>query len=148
MFCSWHHIDFFKQEFEKYFKLKNIIVWEKNNHGTGDLKGSYAPKYELVLFGEKGRNTNRRKRREDIMKYDKIPSSKLLHPTEKNVSMLEDFILDFSDEKDIILDPFMGSGSTAIACINTNRRYIGFELDKNYYDITNNRIQNILKEGR
>src|SRR5690606_18015226 len=37
-FCSWHHIDFFKTEFERHFKLKNIIVWNKNNHGSGDLK--------------------------------------------------------------------------------------------------------------
>lgn len=38
-FCSWHNVDFFKQEFEKYFKLKNILIWNKNNHGAGDLKG-------------------------------------------------------------------------------------------------------------
>jgi len=54
-FCSWHNVDVFKQAFEKNFKLKNILVWEKNNHGSGDLQAGYAPKYELVLYGNKGR---------------------------------------------------------------------------------------------
>jgi len=143
MFCSWHHIDFFKVEFEKYFKLKNIIVWEKNNHGTGDLKGAYAPKHEFVLFGGKGRNTNRRNRRADIVKYDKVSSKRLLHPTEKNLKMVSDFIEDYSNGNDIVLDCFMGSGTTAIACINTNRNYIGYELDETYFNIANQRIKNL-----
>ncbi len=46
----------------------------------------------------------------------------------------------------IVLDPFMGSGTTAVACINTNRNFIGFELDKHYYDIANERIQKTLAE--
>lgn len=49
VFCSWHNVDKFKKEFEKYFKLKNILVWVKNNHGSGDLQASYAPKYEFIL---------------------------------------------------------------------------------------------------
>lgn len=70
-FCSWHNIDFFKKEFEKYFKLKNIIVWNKNNHGTGDLKGSYAPKHEFILFGHKGRTLLREKGIPDVIDCEK-----------------------------------------------------------------------------
>ena len=66
-FCSWHHIDTFKIAFEKYFKLKNIIVWEKNNTSMGDLKGSYAPKYEFILFGHKGRRLRNGKRLPDVI---------------------------------------------------------------------------------
>ena len=65
----------------------NIIVWEKNNHGSGDLKGAYAPKHEFVLYGHKGRSLFREKRTQDVMKFDKIHSSKLLHPTEKNIEI-------------------------------------------------------------
>ena len=74
LFCSWHHIDFFKQEFEKYFKLKNLIVWSKNNHGSGDLKGAYAPKHELILYGHKGRSLFREKRISDVIDFPKVPS--------------------------------------------------------------------------
>lgn len=140
MFCSWHNIDFFKQEFEKHFKLKNLLVWNKNNHGSGDLKGSYAPKHELILYGHKGRSLHNNKRIADVLNYDKISSSKLLHPTEKPVDMLEWFVSNNSNENDIILDPFMGSGSTGVACKNLNRNFIGIELDKEYFDIAKERI--------
>lgn len=68
--------------------------------------------------------------------YDKIK----LHPTQKPVELLEYLIKTYTNENELVLDNCMGSGSTAIACINTNRNYIGFELDKNYYDIANKRI--------
>lgn len=141
MFCSWHHIDFFKSEFEKYFKLKNILVWNKNNHGSGDLKGGYAPKYEFLLYGHKGRSIFRDKRIADVIDFPKVPSSKLLHPMEKPIGLLEKFIRNSSDENGIVFDGFMGSAATAVACKNTNRNYIGFELDKTYFDIACARVR-------
>lgn len=63
-----------------------------------------------------------------------------LHPTEKPVTLLEYLIKTYSLEGETILDTFLGSGSTAIACINTNRHYIGYELEKEFYEIAKNRI--------
>ena len=57
------------------------------------------------------------------------------HPTIKPLDIIQNLITNSSNEGDIILDPFLGSGTTAVACVNTNRHYIGFELDKGYYDI-------------
>lgn len=139
-FCSWHKIDVFKQEIEKLFKIKNIIVWVKNNHGSGDLKGAYAPKHEFVIYAHKGRSLFREKRIPDVMEYPKIHSSKLQHPTEKNTDMLELFVKNNSDEGQVILDPFMGSGSTGLACKNLNRKFIGIELDEGYFKIAQDRI--------
>lgn len=68
-------------------------------------------------------------------------NGKSYHPTEKCVSLLEYLIKTYSDEKDTILDPFMGSGSTGVACINTDRDFIGFELMREYYDIADKRIE-------
>ncbi len=140
-FCSWHNIDFFKHEFEKYFKLKNILIWNKNNHGTGDLKGSYAPKYEFILFGHKGRTLLRGKRIPDVIDCDKIPSKKLTHPTEKPQELLEIFIEQSSDKGDIIFDGFMGTGSCGIAAVNLDRSFIGIELNANYFEVAQNRIE-------
>ena len=139
-FCSWHKIDVFKQEIEKLFKIKNVIVWVKNNHGSGDLKGAYAPKHEFVIYAHKGRSLFREKRLPDVMEYPKIHSSKLQHPTEKNTDMLELFIKNNSDEDQTVLDPFMGSGSTGAACKNLNRKFIGIELDEQYFKIAQDRI--------
>lgn len=66
---------------------------------------------------------------------------KRLHPTQKPVALFEYLVKTYSNEGDTILDNCMGSGTTAIACINTNRNYIGFELDEDYYDIANERIK-------
>ena len=138
-FCSWHNIDKFKMEFEKYFKLKNIIVWEKNNTSMGDLKGSYAPKHEFILYGHKGRRLRNGFRYADIIKANRTNNK--LHPTQKPVDLLEIFIKQSTDKNDVVFDGFMGSGSTGVACINTNRKFTGVELDNNYFDIASKRIE-------
>ena len=142
-FCSWHNIGFFKNEFEKHFKLKNILVWNKNNHGTGDLKGSYAPKHEFILFGHKGRTLLREKRIADVIDCPKISSNKLTHPTEKPQDLLEIFIRQSSDVGSIIFDGFMGTGSCGIAAKKLNRNFIGIELDEKYFNIAKDRLENI-----
>ena len=142
-FCSWHNIDFFKREFEKYFKLKNILVWNKNNHGTGDLKGSYAPRHEFILFGHKGRTLLREKRIADVIDCPKITSKKLTHPTEKPQELLEIFIKQSSDIGDIVFDGFMGTGSCGIVANKLHRKFIGIELDENYFNIGYKRLKEI-----
>ncbi len=140
VFCSWHHVDFFKVEFEKYFTLKNIIVWNKNNHGSGDLTGAYAPKHEFILFGHKGRAKLKGKRIPDVIDCPKVASSNLTHPTEKPIELLKIFIQNNSDENDIVLDGFAGTGSTALAAIELKRRFVGFELDANYCELAKSRV--------
>lgn len=138
-FCSWHNIDKFKIEFEKYFKLKNIIVWEKNNTSMGDLKGSYAPKHEFILYGHKGRRLRNGFRYADIIKAKRTNNK--LHPTQKPVDLLELLLKQSTNKNEIVLDCFMGSGSTGVACANTGRKFIGIELDNNYFDIASKRIE-------
>ena len=140
-FCSWHNVDFFKQEFEKYFKLKNIIVWNKNNTSMGDLKGSYAPKHEFILFGHKGRRLIEGFRYPDVLDFKRTNNK--LHPTQKPIDLLEIFVKTSSKEGDTIFDGFMGSGSTGIACLKNNRNFIGVELDEKYFEIAKNRIENL-----
>ena len=139
IFCSYHKVDIFKQAFEKMFTLKNILIWEKNNTSMGDLEGDFAPKYEMILFLHKGRKTINGKRDSNIIK-DKKTGNKL-HPTQKPVSLMEYLLSKFSDEDDLIIDPFMGSGTTGVAACNLNRSFIGIELDPDYFKIATTRIQ-------
>ena len=69
-----------------------------------------------------------------------------LHPTQKPIVLFEYLIKTYTNEGEAVLDNCIGSGTTAIACINTSRNYIGFELDKNYYDLANKRIEEHQKE--
>ena len=69
-----------------------------------------------------------------------------LHPTQKPILLLEDLIKTFSNEKDLVVDLTMGSCSTGIACMNTNRNFIGIELDENYFNISKKRVEEKRKE--
>ena len=81
--------------------------------------------------------------------YTNYPSNVLkfnadrgLHPTQKPVALLEYLIKTYTNEGDLVLDFTMGSGSTGVACVNTNRNFIGIELDEKYFNISNERILN------
>jgi site-specific DNA-methyltransferase (adenine-specific) len=138
MFCSYHHIDKFKQAIEKYFKLKNILVWEKNNTSMGDLRGDFAPKVEFVLFFHKGRRLIEGKRDPNIFKFARTGNN--FHPTEKPVDMLRYLMTKFSSPGDLILDPFMGSGSTGVAAVEEGRRFLGVELVEEYFTTADRRV--------
>ena len=75
----------------------------------------------------------------DVLEFD-YDRGKKLHPTQKPVALLEYLIKTYTNEGDVVLDNCMGSGSTCVACVNTNRHYIGFELDPQYYDIACKRL--------
>ena len=113
-------------------------------HGKGKIKISEKIKnnnvYGEFKYLEDTRKGSTEKYPTSILKFKKLHSSKMLHPTEKPVSLLEYLIKTYTNEKDIVLDNCMGSGSTGIACLNTNRSFIGIELDKNTFEIAKNRI--------
>lgn len=79
-----------------------------------------------------------------IVEYSNADRTKRIHPTQKPIDLLEYLIKTYTNEEDLILDNCMGSGSTGIACLNTNRRFIGIELDENYFNIASQRLQDIV----
>ena len=74
----------------------------------------------------------------NILKFN---ADRGLHPTQKPVSLLEYLIKTYTNENETVLDFTMGSGSTGVACMNTNRKFIGIELDENYFNISVDRIK-------
>ena len=80
-----------------------------------------------------------------IIKFNR--DKEKLHPTQKPVALLEYLIKTYSNEGEIVLDNCMGSGSTGVACVNTNRKFIGIELDENYFNIAKERIEQAI-EGK
>ncbi len=141
MFCSSKTIDFFKQEVERCgFTIKNIIVWVKNNWTAGDLKGQFGQQYEFILLVNKGRKMFNGTRLTDVWSFDRVTGKKQVHQNQKPIELIEQCILKHSSEGDVVFDGFMGSGTTAVACVNTNRHYIGFELDAKYFDIACQRL--------
>lgn len=124
------------------FKFVKNIIWEKGNKICGKY---YMGCYEYIALFRKGKDKPINNcSTPDILK---IPIKKLkdennnnLHDTEKPVELMKILIENSSNENDTILDPFMGIGSTGVACKNTNRNFIGIELDEKYYNIAKERI--------
>lgn len=84
------------------------------------------------------------KTKANVLEYAKDTPS--LHPTQKPLALIEDLVKTYSNPGDTVLDPFMGSGTTAVACLKTGRNYIGFELDEKYHAIAQQRIADTLDE--
>ena len=83
-----------------------------------------------------------------ILKFPKPHPSKSIHPTQKPVELLEYLIKTYTNEGNVVLDNCMGSGSTGVACVNTNRSFIGIELDDTCFEIAKKRIENQLRERK
>ena len=105
--------------------------------------------------GDRSRDARRRQKFGDLRSYDKkYPKSILevsnanqrgkIHPTQKPVALLEYLIKTYAQEGETVLDFTMGSGSTGVACVNTNRNFIGIELDDNYFNIAEDRINSAM----
>lgn len=126
------------------FKLVNLLVWEKNNCTPSQY---YMKNCEYVLLLRKGKAKwiNNIGASKTVHRFNNIISNKT-HPTEKPVELMRFYIENSSNENDIVLDPFMGSGSTGVACVNTGRSFIGIELDEQYFKTAKCRIEFAIAE--
>jgi site-specific DNA-methyltransferase (adenine-specific) len=94
------------------------------------------------------KNYNPNKRYPDTILTYSNPVSKAIHPTQKPVALFEYLIKTYTNENDLVLDNCIGSGTTAVACINTGRNFIGIEKDKEYFEIAQRRIKNAQEQER
>lgn len=141
IFCNDYSLGLFRNKTEETgFTLKRALIWVKNNHTSGDLTVDYGNKSEFILFAHKGRKLLNGKRDTNILNYSRV--SKLQHPTQKPEDLIAYLIEKSSQAGDIIIDPFMGSGTTGVACKKLNRRFIGIELSEEYMKIAQERIKN------
>jgi len=140
IYTRWDVYDMWKQEIEKYFKIKNCIVWHKEGGGIGDLSGAYMFNHEFCIFAVKGRHILRGKRISDVWKLKKDNSSNYRHPTQKPVSTMFLPIEKSSDKGMLLFDPYIGSGTTAVACEKLGRKWIGIEISEKYCEIAARRI--------
>lgn len=137
VFCRWDVLPDFKRAMELAgFRVKAQVVWDKESHGMGDCEGNFAPCHELILFGVKGRYIFPGKRPRDVIHCPKVSSAHMMHPNEKPVALLKTLIESTTREGETVLDPFLGSGTTAVACRECDRSCIGYELDPQYYETT------------
>ena len=144
IYCSKRKI----KDLLNYFSDKNcnneILTWNKQNQSPL-INNTYLPDTEYILFfrekGVKLFGTYHTKRKYYISGTNQVDKKKYKHPTIKPVQLIEYHIENSSKEGDLVVDCFCGSGTTLVASINKNRRFIGFEIDRKYYEIAKKRVE-------
>lgn len=144
-FCSQKQIIPLLDYFVKKKKCNwNILSWHKTNPIPA-CGNKYLIDTEFILFfrekGVKVYGSFDTKRTWYATPLNQSDKKKYGHPTVKPLSILENLVVNSSQEGEVVLDCFMGSGSTGVACLNTNRNFIGIELDEGYFEIARNRIE-------
>jgi DNA modification methylase len=151
-FTNWQEAWWFQERFHTH--IRNEIIWEKGNWAAGDLDGSFGCRYEVAFLLTKGKWHYRGSRIQDIWSNSFPPfkeqgydlsrcGTDRIHATEKPVDLYRLCINVSTDPGMFVLDPYVGSGSSAEAAYRTNRNFLGYEVDQEYHKRATERINNV-----
>lgn len=143
VFCSTEQISYIRAYMESQKMLTRVIVWEKTNPSPVNGENVWLSGIELCCFGKFSGATYNQFCENTVIR---LPTTKSkVHPTQKPISLIKKLILASSNNGDVVLDPCMGSGTTGICCVNTDRSFIGIELNEKYFNIAKQRIESAEK---
>ena len=171
LFQGWSHVAETKSVLERHMELKNWIVWDRIK-GRGAKTNFVSTREDILWFikdsksftfnkvpsntpkktGGMGKKNGQLNRALTNVWYDISPivpwsKEKVQHPTQKPVQIMERIVKIWSNPGDVVLDPFMGSGTTGIAALNLDRKFLGVESNSDYYKIANKRLLDILNKS-
>ena len=142
IWCNKEQIKQYLDYFEGF--NMDLLTWHKTNP-VPTCNNKYLSDTEYLLFfrekGVKVYGSYQTKRKFYVTQTNKKDKDKYKHPTVKPVEIMENIITNSSQEGETVLDCFMGSGTTGVACVNTNRRFIGMEKEEKYFEIAKQRIE-------
>lgn len=152
VFCSYKFISDIHKVCEiSNLEVKDILVWQKNNPMPRNTNRRYVQDMEFALWAvKKGAKWtfNKPDNSPYLRSLYKFPvvagKERTSHPTQKSLALMSEIIKIHTNPNDIILDPFMGSGTTGVAAVMENRYFIGIEKDKDYFKIAKSRLEEIL----
>lgn len=142
IFCGQHQLseikNFFQDKQDLHKGTVRQLIWKKTNPSPMNGKNIYLSGIENAIWFKKQGATFNANCKNTVFEYP--CGTNKLHPTQKNLQLIEELIIDNSNRQDIIFDPCMGSGTTGVAAIQNNRKFIGVELDEKYFEVAKNRI--------
>ena len=142
---DWRTYPFLYPLLIKYLTVRNVIVWEHMLMRPGNW---YRGSYELIIFATNGKSVREFGCGErDVWQIKNGAAASIvtrIHPSQKPIELMEKMIRNSSVEGGTVLDPFLGSGTTAVAALNLGRNFIGYEIDERYYEIAQKRIGDAL----
>lgn len=142
IFNDWKNLSYLVEALtENGYIIKDLIRWEKSNPMPRNVNSRYVMDFEVAIWAVKGKKKWTFNKPTEVSYLRPmfrtgilLGGNKRIHPTQKSLEVFSELIKIHSNENDLIFDPFSGSGTTAVACKVLNRRFVGCEIDKNYYD--------------
>lgn len=149
IFCSYRFISHIIDKLESCdMVIKDVLIWKKTNPMPRNIERRYVQDTEFAVWAVKknakwifNKPQNVSYLRSCFETSTVSGREKTGHPTQKSIKLMEKIVEIHTNENDLILDPFMGSGSTGVAALKTNRKFIGVELNKEYYNIATKRFK-------
>lgn len=126
------------------YRYQNLLVWAKPSAGLGS---GFRAQHELALHFANGTPVYHSARHGNVLSADRVHSSEREHQTEKPVELISSIVDTVSAKGGVVLDPFMGSGTTGVACAKNGRRFIGIEIEPRYFDIACRRIEQAQRQS-
>lgn len=151
IFCSYRYISFIIKTMEECnLEVKDVLVWKKTNPMPRNIERRYVQDMEFAVWGVKkgakwvfNKDPKKPYMRSLFETSTVSGCERTNHPTQKSLQLMQEIIKIHTNEDDVIIDPFMGSGTTGLACLNLNRKFIGIELDRQYFDLSMDRLNRI-----
>lgn len=155
IFCSYNIIGEYHKAFDPEFDTFQFMIWHKTNPVPNFRKSSFLNSCEMIVCCWNKGHTWNFTNQKDMHNFIESPlcmgservkgaDGKNLHPAQKPLKVLEKIINIASNENDIVLDCFSGVGSTGVAALKNNRRFIGIELSKEYFDAQSERLKSLM----
>ena len=138
VFCATEQVSELRQCMVDAGLSTRLCIWEKTNPSPMNGQRIWLSGVECCVFGKKKGATFNEHCKNTVFRYPTKPGK--LHPTQKPVELMERFIMASSNANDTVLDPFMGSGTTAVVAKKLGRKYVGFELEEEYIEIAKRRL--------
>lgn len=149
IFCSYLYISFLIEELKKNnIDVKDVLVWKKSNPMPRNINRRYVQDMEFAIWGVKKNakwTFNKPNNKPYLRSVFETPTvsgnERTIHPTQKSLELMKQIIRIHTNPDDVILDPFMGSGTTGVAALTENRKFIGIEINPEYFELSVKRIK-------
>lgn len=148
VFTRWDIVDHWMKAVRSLghgIKYKMLLIWNKGDPGMGDIDANWGCGHELILYCKRGRR-DVAYRRSGIITVDKVRPRDMIHPTEKPVPLIEELVRMSTKRGDLVVDPYSGSGSTAVACQRNGRNSLSFELALKYIAPSRQRLKGLVMD--
>lgn len=125
------------------WRFQNLLVWDKQSAGLG---AGFRAQHEMAMHFSKGAPIYHSARHGNVLRARRVPADDKHHGCEKPIELMATIVETVSAPREIVLDPFMGSGTTLVACANSGRSGVGIELDPEYFEIACRRVEEAYRQ--